>query len=90
MIDALGQEIKEGWAALIDPGRGSINARKVYVIGTKGNTKVKYLSNYSWRGITTPELFNQYKSNPESFPEERIALKVCTRIIMLGEQNENP
>jgi len=87
MIDAIGQEIKEGWAAIADPQRGSISARKVYVIGTKGTTTVRYIARYSW-SITSPEAYNEYKTNPEGFPEDKVQTKVATRVIMLGEQND--
>ena len=87
MIDAIGQEIKEGWAAIADPQRGSISARKVYVIGTKGTSKVRYISLRCWRG-TAPEDYNEYKMNPEGFPEDKVQTKVATRVIMLGEQND--
>lgn len=82
MKDAIGQQIREGWAALVEPGRGSVRAERVYVIGTKGNTKVRYLGNY-WPG-TTPQALNEYLADPEGYPEEKTILKINTRIIMLG------
>jgi hypothetical protein len=81
MKDALGQEITEGYAALVNPGRGSISATKVYVIGTKGKASVELLGG-SWRHVPLEELIAGHKQGNPDVPK---STKIATRIIMLGD-----
>jgi hypothetical protein len=81
MKDALGQEITEGYAALVNPGRGSINARKVYVLGTKGQASVECLGK-RWGNEPLEEMIEGYKQGNPDVPK---FTKVATRIIMLGD-----
>jgi hypothetical protein len=79
--DALGQEITEGYAALVEPGRGSISARKVYVIGTKGSATVEFLGR-RWNNDPIEELIEGYQQGNPDVPK---STKIATRIIMLGD-----
>lgn len=88
MKDAIGQQIKEGWAAVVEPSRGSIRAKRVYIIGTSGHNRVRFIG-CVWGEGTTASGYNEYKDNPEAFPIHKTTLKINTRIIMLGEQNED-
>lgn len=80
LLDAIGQPIVMGWAAKIEPSRGSVNARKVYVVGTKGS-KAIVLGN-AWGSVhyTNEDLLKAY-NNGEDVPT---FTKVSTRIVMLN------
>jgi hypothetical protein len=80
MKDALGQEITEGYAALVNPGRGSISASKVYVIGTTGKSSVEFL--FTRYGDQMEELIEAHKNGNPHVPK---GTKISTRIIMLGD-----
>lgn len=72
--DAAGYMITKGWAATLDSwGRGSINARRVYVVGTKGTTLITYLANL--------EAIEHYR-NTGSLEDLPVNYKKHTRIIM--------
>lgn len=81
LVDAIGNPIVEGYAVMVNPGRGSVYATKVYVIGTKGNQAL--LLGSRWGANSLEDLVKGYK---EGNPDVIKHTKVPTRIIMLNPQ----
>lgn len=82
LTDAIGNPVTTGYAAIVEPGRGSIYARTAYVVGTK-KTKVVYC--YGPRK-TLADLIKGYQ---EGNPDVPVYTVVPTRVIMLNPK-ENP
>jgi len=82
MKDALGVDIREGWAAQVDAGRGASSIKKVYVVGTKGASVV--IIGKRWGGGHTQDMIEAWQAGNKEVPTYP---KTPTRIIMLGETN---
>lgn len=84
LTDAIGNPVTTGYAAIVEPGRGSIYARTAYVVGTK-KTKVVYL-NARYGTDTLQDLIKGYQ---EGNPDVPVYTIVPTRVIMLNPKENN-